>query len=262
MNMEKGTIGIFDSGLGGLLLLSSIRASLPHYDYVFFGDQAYVPYGNKTKDELLERAKKVFTFLFEEHKCKIIFLACNTTSTNIIEELKVWVAAKYPDRRIWGIVRPTIEAIDPKSPAVFFGTHRTISSHEYKKKMAEQGQDDVVEIEMPNLASLIEEGKETSSYIESFKNQVEEKPYTGVLVCTHYGLVRNDFKKSFPFIQKWVYQEDIMPPYLQKYFSENLHWENQLSNNGTVKILVSALHPTFNSFSKKWFGQEPENVSI
>ena len=83
-------IGVFDSGLGGLLVLKNVREVIPEYDYVFFGDQAFVPYGNKTKEELYERAKIIFTYLFEKHSCKVILLACNTTSTNIYNELKEW----------------------------------------------------------------------------------------------------------------------------------------------------------------------------
>jgi glutamate racemase len=257
--MEKGAIGVFDSGLGGLLLLKSLRELMPNYDYIFFGDQAYVPYGNKSEEELLNRAKKVFTFLFEEKNCTIIFLACNTTSTTIFDELREWVKDTYPGRKIWGIVRPTVESVDPQFPVVFFGTHRTITSHKYRDEMIARGQENVVEIEMPELATRIEEGKDTYEYISSFSS-FDTQSHTGVLVCTHYGIAREDFKKAFPHIEKWIYQEDVLPPYIHSYLST--HPDEKVSTDGTLSLLVSAPNPTFDYFSEKWFNQKPDNISL
>ena len=252
----KGKIGVFDSGLGGLWMLSHIRALLPEYDYVFFGDQAYVPYGNKTDEELFLRAQKIFTYLFETQGCAVILLACNTTSTTIFTQLQEWVRNKYPDRHIWGLVRPTIETILLSEPVFFFGTHRTINSHAYKTEMEKRGMIDIEEVELPELATRIENGGETAQYIESFNTFQNTKKSVGVLVCTHYGIVREDFKKAFPHITKWIYQEDIVPVFIKEYLESHLEIKESLSKLGTLTILVSKENDVFTMWLTKWYGTE------
>lgn len=252
----KGKIGVFDSGLGGLWMLSHIRALLPEYDYVFFGDQAYVPYGNKTDEELFLRAQKIFAYLFETQGCTVILLACNTTSTTIFTKLQEWVRNKYPDRHIWGLVRPTIETIPLLASVLFFGTHRTIDSHVYKTEMEKLGATDIEEIELPELATRIEHGGETAQYIQSFNTLQNTKKSVGVLVCTHYGIVREDFKKAFPQVTKWIYQEDIIPIFIKEYLNSHLEINQSLSKLGTLAILVSKENDIFNMWLAKWYGKE------
>ena len=253
-------IGVFDSGLGGLWVLKNIREMLPLYDYVFFADQAYVPYGNKTKEELFDRATKIFKHLYEIENCKIIVIACNTNSTSIFEELKLWVKENYPDRLIVGIVLPTILNIKSLiennniKDVVFFGTHRTVNSHVYKTELENLDTINTSEIEMSLLASLIEEGKPTLEYIKSFSELDKNKEYIGALVCTHYGIVREDFKKVFPSVKHWVYQEDILPNYLKSYLNENSNLTEVLSKDNSMKVIVSKESPVFNDFLYKWFG--------
>lgn len=253
--MGKGTkIGIFDSGLGGLLILRNLREYLPLYDYVFFGDQAYVPYGNKTREELFARAIKILKHFFEVEGCSAVLIACNTNSTNLYDELKSWVNEHYEDRELWGIVRPTVEAIEPLKPVAFFGTHRTVESHVYKKEMEKLGSEEVYEVEMPELATRIENGGDTLGYISEFKNVIPENVEIGVLVCTHYGIVRENFAEIFPQVRTWICQEDILPKYVENYLRENIELEQNLSKDGSLKILVSAENIVFNKFANEWFG--------
>ena len=246
-------IGVFDSGLGGLLVLKNVREVIPEYDYVFFGDQAFVPYGNKTKEELYERAKIIFTYLFEKHSCKVILLACNTTSTNIYNELKEWVKENFPDREIWGIVKPTVEAVRAKEDIVFFGTHLTVSSHAYKKEMEKLGRENIIEIQMPELCTMIENDIPTFEYIKSFNHLNDNLDYTGVLVCTHYGIAREDFKKTYPQIKNWIVQEDIVQESIQNYLREKISLEKSLSCGQILQIFVSNESPVFKNFTQKWF---------
>lgn len=242
-------IGVFDSGLGGLVVLRKLRELLPEYDYVFFADQAYVPYGNKTKEELTGRAQKIFTYLFEKENCEAILLACNTTSTNIYDELKEWVKENFKGKEVWGIAKPTLEAVRAQKGLAFFGTHMTISSGMYQNGVV-----DGVGIEMPELASMIEKGEPTIAYIESFKDQVKENTETGVLVCTHYPLSLSDFQQAFPQIKNWICQENIISKYIKNYLSEkNLG----LSKEGTLKIMSSKQNPIFEKFCQNWFFETP-----
>ena len=245
-------IGIFDSGLGGLWILSHLKNLLPEYDYVFLADQAYVPYGNKTKEELFERATKILKQLYELESCSVVLIACNTNSTSIYNELKIWVKENYSNKELLGIVKPTIESIPKDSNTVFFGTHRTIDSHVYKNEFNSISNANVLEIELPKLASMIEEGEPCEEYLKSFNNSIDDD-CVGVLVCTHYGIVRSDFKNAFPNIKKWIYQEDIIPNYIKQYLEENHSKEEGFSKNKTIKIFVTKENLIFNKFLSLWF---------
>ncbi len=251
-------IGIFDSGLGGLWVLKHVRELMPYYNYVFFGDQAHVPYGNKSVDELFKFATHALTYLYEKENCGVVLLACNTTSSTIYEDLKVWVMEHYPGRFVFGIVRPTVEYIESGSveSLALFGTNRTVESHTYSKFLITIP--DVYEVPLQELASLIETGGDTASYVLGFRDSIPQSVNTGALVCTHYGIVREDFKKAFPNIKKWVYQEDLIPSYLQQYFSDHEGIEERFFRGGTVKIVVSAPNPVFKKFLHLWFMEDFE----
>ncbi len=243
-------IGVFDSGLGGLWMLQHIRALLPEYNYVFFGDQAHVPYGNKTVAELFEYTTKALTHLYEKENCGVVILACNTTSATIYTELREWVNENYPERLVFGVVRPTVEALAGEESLAFFGTHRTIESHTYGSQFSIP---ELYEIELPELATLIERDGDTASYLNSYSTSIPQTVTTGVLVCTHYGIVREEFQKAFPQIKKWVYQEDIIPSYLASYFKTHERVEERFFKASEMKVLVSAPNPVFEKFLGQWF---------
>lgn len=244
-------IGVFDSGLGGLLVLKHLREALPDYNYVFFGDQANVPYGNKTVEELTIFTKQALLHLYKEQNCKMVLLACNTTSSTIYDELCKWVESEFPGRLLFGIVIPTVLALEGEDNIAFFGTQRTIMSHAYRDALPGKN---VSEVAMPELATMIEAGDNTLNYISTFKDLVPKDVATGALVCTHYGIAKDDFKKAFPKITKWFLQEEIVSGRFKIYFQEKPEIEKDLSKEGTIKVLISADSAVFRKFLKEWFG--------
>ena len=97
-------IGLFDSGVGGLTVLKKLIAKYPHNEYIYYGDTLNIPYGDKTKEELLALAIKNTKFLLNK-EVDMIIIACGTVSSNCLKELKV----KYSDIPILSIVEPAIE---------------------------------------------------------------------------------------------------------------------------------------------------------
>jgi len=251
---KKGSIGVFDSGLGGLFVLKHLKEELPLYDYIFLGDQANVPYGDKTKDELFLLATKGLDFLYGEKKCMGVILACNTISSTIYDRLRVWKDEKYFGRILFGIVRPTVERIGKGDRIIIFATPRTCESEVYDNFFKENL--GVYEkIPMNDLAGIIENGGDTYSYISSFKNKIREDVSNGALLCTHYGIVKDEFKKVFPQITNWVYQEELVPKYLKDYLKEFSSREEFFSHNGSICLYVTKESDTFNNFKNKWFGE-------
>lgn len=250
--MNKGSIGVFDSGLGGLWVLKHLKERLPDYDYIFLGDQANVPFGGKTPDELFAIATKALDCLYGERECMGVVLACNTISSTIYDRLREWKDEKYFGRILFGIVRPTVESIDKQKPVVIFATPRTCESEVYEKFLSDNVKN-YIKIPLPQLAYLIENGGDTLAYIKYFKDMIGSDIESGALLCTHYGIVRDDFKKVFPHIKTWVCQEDLIPKYLAEYFVEFPEREAFFTHGGSIEILINKESIVFDKFSKEWF---------
>jgi glutamate racemase len=261
--MQKGNIGVFDSGLGGLWILKHLQESLPEYNYIFFGDQANVPYGTKTIPELFECTTKVLAFLYGEKNCSAVLLACNTVSSTIYPQLRAWVEKEYPGRYVFGIIRPTIEAIPPASDIALFATLRTVESHVFKTLLQEKNaQSATVEVALPQLCTLIENAGDATGYIASFSNEVPKTTKIGVLACTHYGIVRQDFIKAFPGITTWISQEEIIPEFFKKYLVEKKEFTQKLATDSRIEIYVSKENHVFDTRLSLWFGSKMHPVII
>ena len=103
-------IGVFDSGFGGLTILKAFRKDLPDYDYVYLGDNARTPYGNKSQEVIYAYTRQAVEFLFDRG-CALIILACNTASTEALRKIQQeYLPVHHPDRRVLGVVIPLAEA--------------------------------------------------------------------------------------------------------------------------------------------------------
>lgn len=252
--MQKGSIGVFDSGLGGLWVLKHLREKLGEYDYIFLGDQANIPFGEKSSDELFLITTRTLDYLYGEKKCMGVVLACNTISSTIYDRLRVWKDEKYFGRILFGIVRPTVESIGNNDTVAIFATKRTCESEVYEKFLKDNIKN-YIKIPMPRLASLIENDGDIDSYISSFKDKIPSDIKRGALLCTHYGIVKDEFKKVFPNIEDWVYQEELIPKYLEDYFKEFPEREEFFSHNKSLSILITKENEIFNKFKNEWFDE-------
>ena len=102
-------IGLFDSGLGGLIVTHGLIKNLPDYDYIYLGDTARVPYGNRSKEVIFEFTKSGVEYLFE-HGCQLVILACNTASADALRKIQQeYLPEDYPERRVLGVLVPGAE---------------------------------------------------------------------------------------------------------------------------------------------------------
>lgn len=244
-------IGVFDSGLGGLWMLKHLRELMPEYDYVFYGDQKNVPYGEKTIEQLLEITKTALEFLYKKQNCSVVLLACNTVSTNINTQLREWVNKKYPGKLVFGLVKPTVESLINLDNLFLTATTRTIESGLYQKELANINS--LTTFALPDLARIVERGEDAYGYILQFQDLVPPNITNGALLCTHYGIVLDDFKKVFPGVQNWYCQENIIPKYMKSYFESKPQVVNALSKNSSVEFFVTASNKTFDKFLNTWF---------
>ena len=125
-SMERGAIGVFDSGYGGLTILSRIRRLMPDYDYIFLGDNARAPYGTRSFDIVYEFTLQAVKALFAKG-CPLIIIACNTASAKALRTIQQKDLPQIdPSRRVLGVIRPTVEVIGDITRSRHVGVLATI----------------------------------------------------------------------------------------------------------------------------------------
>src|SRR5262249_26314522 len=131
-------IGIFDSGFGGLSIYKSIRQRLPHYDYFYLGDNARTPYGNRSFEAILKFTTEGVAYLFAQD-CHLIIIACNTASAKALRSIQQRILPfRYPEKRVLGIIRPSVEEIgrDTTSKTVgLWATEGTVKSMSFAMEL-------------------------------------------------------------------------------------------------------------------------------
>ncbi len=254
-------IGIFDSGLGGLIVAKSIRQKMPEYDYVYLGDTKRVPYGNRSKETVLQFARECIDYLFEKEKCGMVIVACNTVSAQALKELQ----QEFAPKKVLGVLIPAAEEAAIFNRIGVIATIGTVASNSFPIEIKKRNRRaKIFQNAAPMLVPLAEAGehKRVAQFIEEYlkpfhKNQIQAL----VLGCTHYPIFKREIKKYLGRKIKIVSQDEIVPKKLKKYLSA--HPEIKLSSRGTVKILVTDETHTIDILARKWFGNvKPKLISV
>ena len=131
-------IGVFDSGYGGLTVLKAFLEKLPEYDYLYLGDSARAPYGNKSLKVVYEYTRQAVEFLFRQGAVLIV-LACNTASVKALRKIQQeWLPVHQPDRRVLGVVIPLAEAAveaSRRGRIGVIGTRATVESRVFEQEL-------------------------------------------------------------------------------------------------------------------------------
>ena len=181
-------IGFFDSGVGGLSVYSRFKEVLPSENTIYFGDLKNMPYGNKSKKELLVFAKRILDF-FKLKEVKAVVIACNTSSATVYEDIK-----NDYDFKIYPIIQSCAKVISEMNMAKVgvFATAATINTGAYKRELQKYNQNiQVFEKACPNWTSYIEQGQMESAECKEdiavkMKEMLLNRPDKIILGCTHY----------------------------------------------------------------------------
>lgn len=235
--MNNVSLGVYDTGLGGLVILKEFIKIFPNTSMMYFADTEALPLGNKTKSEIQSIAKKAVDYLFQ-NGCTLIILACNTASVTSIRELQQnYIKVKYPNKNVLGINIPLIENLKENysnlrnSTGVILSTEATHSSYFYQEELKKNGFNNILSIPCRNLATIIENGNsgeiqaEIDNILATFSSKQTIKFV--VLACTHYPLIINQIKKRLPSITIISQGVDIAQK-LMKYLDK--HPEYKFSN--------------------------------
>jgi glutamate racemase len=261
-------IGIFDSGLGGLIIARAIFKKLPKYDYVYLGDTKRVPYGDQDQETIFIYTRQAIDFLFKQN-CMLIIVACNTASAMALRRIqREYLPKYYPNRRVLGVIAPTIESIidnvgadtiRPKKIGVL-ATSSTVDSGAFKRELAKiNSKIKIVQKKAPLLVPLIENnalqniGEILKSYIRPLK---DEKVGDILLGCSHYPILKDKIKKIAGKKIKVISQEEIIPGKLKDYLKRHSEINNKLSKKGKRVFEVTDKNTNFDAVAKTLFGKK------
>ncbi len=249
-------IGFFDSGLGGLTILKATRALLPEYEYLYFGDTANLPYGDKTEDEIFGYVRTAVIELFDQGAILVI-IACNTASAETARKLQDTVlVGKYADRKILGVIIPTVEVLVESGSrnALLIGTRRTITSKKYDLELEKiSSKINLKSIATPKLVPYIEDGNISGACTTleiMLKGKIGEEIDTIVLGCTHYTLMKQCIQKTYNV--RVLSQDEIIPEKIKTYLEKHREIESKLSRTGKVIILLSRESARYDKIKKEF----------
>ncbi len=189
---DQGFVGVFDSGVGGISVLKSLVAELPHENFNYFGDSANAPYGEKTTDEVLELSRAIVD-RFVANGAKAVVIACNTATSAAAPALR----KQYPDLPIIGIepaLKPATEAPN-HGRILVMATDITLRLDKYQDLARTYGRNcEVISVPCPGLAARLEHGDcdaaDVREMIRGFVGCYAGTVSSVVLGCTHYPFVR------------------------------------------------------------------------
>ena len=248
--MQHQPIGIFDSGYGGLTVFRSIIEQLPEYDYIYLGDNARAPYGNRSFNTIHQYTWECVQWFFDQG-CPLVILACNTASAKALRTIQqVDLKNADPSKRVLGVIRPTAEVIGDytKTKEIgVLGTTGTVNSGSYLLEIEKFFPDiKVYQQACPLWVPLIENGeydKPGSDYfVKLYLDQVmAQSPQidTILLACTHYPLIQQKIEANLPAHVKVVSQGDIVAGSLVDYLQRHPEIETRLSKNGINKFYTT-----------------------
>ena len=270
-----GTIGIFDSGIGGLTVARAACDLLPHESILYFGDTAHLPYGEKSPELIRKYSTRIALHLVNSG-CKAIVVACNSASSNALEQVRQAVGPNIP---VIDMVHPVVESLYLKNfsengdnSVGLIGTRATISSGLYRSAIESLNSSTESKYKLhsrptPLLASAIEEGFYNNTIPEAVLEAYLEDGYFDevdfmILGCTHYPLVRNEVKSLLPISVDVIDPPAIVAEALRNKLQElGLLSSNEVSNN---RFQVSDLTENFRLGAQRFFGADIdlEEVSL
>ena len=282
--MDTGSIGVFDSGYGGLTILDGIRQRMPEYDYIYLGDNARAPYGTRSFDVVYEFTLQAVKKLFEMG-CPLVILGCNTASAKALRSIQQKYLPQYaPDRRVLGVIRPTAEVVGELSRTKHIGvlaTEGTIKSESYNLEIEKLYPDcTVIGQACPMWVPLVENNefdKPGADYFvkDSLQKLLEQDPLidTIILGCTHFPLLLPKIEQQLQNMDvnadsqlstlnsqlstiKIIPQGQYIASSLEDYLRRHPEMDARLTRGGTCQYLTTESATKFRESASLFLNEE------
>jgi len=247
---EKGPIGIFDSGYGGLTVLKEIREQLPQYDYLYLGDNARAPYGSRSFEVIYEYTWQAVQALFDQG-CSLVILACNTASAKALRSIQQKQLPHLDgNKRVLGVIRPSTEALGEMTHSKHIGilaTEGTVKSESYVIELQKIAPEiTVTQHACPMWVPLIENNQHTTPGGIFFLQQdllallqKDPKIDTILLGCTHYPLVKETLESLLPPHIQVIAQGSLVASKLENYLQRHPEIESRCGKGGNVTYVTT-----------------------
>lgn len=268
-----GPIGIFDSGYGGLTILSQIREHMPEYDFLYLGDNARTPYGTRSFEVVYEFTSQAVKTLFDMG-CQLVILACNTASAKALRTIQQIDLPKIdPRKRVLGIIRPTVEYLDDITQSRHIGilaTSGTIKSQSYPLEIKKLFPDIVVSGEAcPIWVPLVENNEAYSEGADYFVRRhinnllaKDDEIDTIILGCTHYPILYNKIRLYTPQHITVVTQGEYVAKSLVNYLERHPEMNASCTKEGTCRFLTTESVDIFKEYASIFFDNNIQVQSI
>ena len=270
--MKQQPIGIFDSGYGGLTVLKEITAALPHYDYLYLGDNARSPYGSRSFETVYEYTLECVKWLFDQG-CPLVILACNTASAKALRSIQQNDLQKIDaSKRVLGVIRPTTELMGnySKTKAIgIFATSGTVTSQSYVMEIEKFFPEiKVFQEACPMWVPLIENnelGIGAEYFVEKYIRQLFQQSKnidTVILGCTHYPLLKPLIEKHLPKNVQILTQGKIVADGLKDYLDRHPEMDTRISKSNLREFLTTDSVDVFDKHASLFFGQDVKSKHI
>lgn len=248
-------IGVFDSGYGGLTVFSEMKKLLPEYDYLYLGDNARAPYGTRSFEVVYQYTWQAVEYLFSKG-CNLVILACNTASAKALRQIqqcdlpKVWAKDGNTNKRVLGVIRPTVEKIGDYTRTEhvgLFATAGTVASNSYPIELSHLYPElQVTQQACPLWVPIIEAGEHENAgadwFVDKYVGQLldaDPQIDTIILACTHYPLLMDKIRKRVGDGVTLIAQGTIVAQSLQDYLRRHPEIEQGCTKGGTRHYLTT-----------------------
>lgn len=273
--VAAGPIGVFDSGYGGLTILSKIREALPQYDYIYLGDNARTPYGTRSFEIVYEFTLQAVTKLFEMG-CHLVILACNTASAKALRNIQMNDLPHLdPTRRVLGVIRPTVECIGGITRSRHVGvlaTAGTIMSKSYPLELHKLFPDIQVSGQAcPLWVPLVENNEAQDEgadyFIAKYIHELLAKDPqidTVILGCTHYPLLLPKIRQHMPPEITIVSQGELVARSLADYLQRHPEIDKKCTKGGRCVYRTTEAEEKFTESASTFLNQSirVERISL
>ena len=254
---KTGAIGIFDSGYGGLTVLSEIKSLMPGYDFIYLGDNARTPYGNRSYERVYEFTLEAVKWFFQKG-CRLVILACNTASAKALRSIQQIDLPKIDiNNRVLGVIRPTAENASKLSKTGhigIMGTEGTIQSKSYDIEINKLHPQMFVTGEAcPMWVPLVENreyNKPGADYFvkKHIDNILSKDPLIDAIIlgCTHYPLLIEKINNYLPKEVRAISQGKLVAESLKIYLERHPKMDDLCTKNGTIKYFTTDSPIKFN----------------
>lgn len=257
------SIGIFDSGFGGLTILKKVIQKLPQYNYIYLADTARAPYGNRSKETIYNFTKQAIDFLFSKN-CELIILACNTASSDALRRIQQeYLLRQYPGKKVLGVLIPGAQeavALTRNNTVGVIATNATVQSGAFERELHKlNAKVRVVQKACPLLVPLVESNEYELPFTKTILKQyltplLKNNIDTLILGCTHYEILVPAIRCIVGKNMAIVAEGAVVANKLSAYLNNHPEIEIKLAKNRKRLFYTTDVTPQFETMGRLFLG--------